>query len=275
MAVEAPAHTIAHRDIEFAVTPSRPLFMDIFVPDAQPGPVPAIVYVFGGAWLAGDRFQIGGADHGLLRLVEHGFAVAALDYRLSSEAPFPAQIEDVQAGLCWLSDHAPWIGIDPSRMATIGPSAGGHLAALAASSGSQRVFGHGDCARVAAAVDFFGPTDFLQMDAHSISDDIVHDDPDSPESKLVGAPIQSAPQLCRSANPITWIDDDCPPMLIVHGDRDRLVPHHQSELLAQALREKGSDVTFITKHGAGHGGPEFFDDDTFNATVSFLTRLHR
>ena len=107
---------------------------------------------------------------------------------------------------------------------------------------------------VQAVVDFFGPTDFLQMDAHRPPGGLVHDDPDSPESRLIGGPIQEMQEQVASANPVAYLHPAAPPFLIVHGDGDQLVPHHQSELLNAALRRIGVPVTFYTVAGGGHGG---------------------
>jgi dipeptidyl aminopeptidase/acylaminoacyl peptidase len=102
----------------------------------------------------------------------------------------------------------------------------------------------GVSSRVQAVVDYFGPTDFLQMDAHRLPNGMVHDPADSPESQLVGGAIQENKEKVRRANPITYVTKNAPPFLICHGDSDPLVPHHQSELLAAALKEAGVPVTF-------------------------------
>jgi len=107
--------------------------------------------------------------------------------------------------------------------------------------------------RVQAVVDFFGPTDFLQMDAHRLPDGEVHDATDSPESRLIGGPIQAHRENASRANPIAYVSGEAPPFLIVHGDADPLVPHHQSVLLAAALEQAGVPVTFHTVKGGGHG----------------------
>jgi len=126
-----------------------------------------------------------------------------------------------------------------------GASAGGHLAAMLGTAGDVKAFdvgaNPGVSSRVQAVVDFFGPTDFLQMDAHRPSAQaMVHDTPDSPESQLVGGPIRDNPDKVARANPITYVTKDDPPFLIIHGDKDVLVPHHQSELLEAALKRRAS-----------------------------------
>jgi len=191
--------------------------------------------------------------------VARGFAVAAVNYRLSQHAIFPAQIEDVKAAVRWLRVNAPKYGYDADRIASYGTSAGGHLAALLGTTGGVKAFdvgrNPGVSSRVQAAVDFFGPTDFLQMDAHRLSAQaMAHDTPSSPESQLVGGPIRDHPDRVARADPITYVTRDDPPFLIVHGDADALVPHHQSELLEAALRKAGVRVRLVTIPGGPHGG---------------------
>jgi acetyl esterase/lipase len=147
-------------------------------------------------------------------------------------------------------------------MAAWGASAGAHLAALlGVSAGVEELEGRmeeGEApARVRAVVDFFGPTDFLQMDAHALPGGMKHDPAESPESQLVGGPIQENREKVARANPVTYVSSGDAPFLILHGERDPLVPVHQSELLFEALRKAGVPVVFHKIAGAGHGGPEF------------------
>jgi acetyl esterase/lipase len=203
-----------------------------------------------------------------------GYAIASLNYRLSQHALFPAQIQDCKAAVRWLRAHAAEYGLDPTRFAAWGPSAGGHLSAMLGVTGHVSAFEVGEhldqSSRVQAVVDYFGPTDFLQMDAHRLPDGMVHDPPDSPESELVGGPIQERPEAVALANPVTHVRPDAPPFLVVHGDLDPLVPHHQSELLVAALKKARVPVTFYTVVGAGHGG--FTDPQVPEMTRAFLNR---
>jgi dipeptidyl aminopeptidase/acylaminoacyl peptidase len=125
---------------------------------------------------------------------------------------------------------------------------------------------------VQAVVDFFGPTDFLQMDAQAIPGGQKHDPAGSPESQLVGGPIQENREKVARANPITYVTADDPPFLILHGDRDPLVPVGQSELLFAALRKAGVSVTFHKIVGAGHGGPEFQSPVARAMVLAFLNQ---
>jgi len=122
--------------------------------------------------------------------------------------------------------------------------------------------------KVQVVVDYFGPTDFLQMDTQRLPDGQIHNTPDSPESELVGGPIQENKENVARCNPITYVTSDAPPFLIVHGDRDPLVPYQQSILLVEALQKAGVDVTFYTVEGAGHGG--FTDPRVPELTKTFL-----
>jgi acetyl esterase/lipase len=203
-----------------------------------------------------------------------GYAVASINYRLSQHAKFPAQIEDCKAAVRWLRAHAAEYRLDAKQIAAWGASAGGHLAAMLGTTGDVKEFDVGgnldQSSRVQAVVDYFGPTDFLQMDAHRLPNGMTHDPANSPESLLIGGAIQENKDKTARANPITYVTSDDPPFLICHGDADQLVPHHQSELLDAALRKAGVTVTFYSVPGAGHG--PFSDPKVAEMTRKFLTK---
>jgi acetyl esterase/lipase len=207
----------------------------------------------------------GGKDAGVpaLPLVTRGYAVASINHRFSQHAAFPAQIEDCKAAVRWLRANAKAHNLDPDRIGVWGASSGGHLVALLGTSGGvKELEGSGEnsdqSSRVQAVVDFFGPTDFLQMDAHAVPGAFLkHDPADSPESKLIGGAIQENTEKAGRANPVRYVTKESPPFLIVHGENDPLVPIHQSQLLYDALKQAKVDVTFYRIAGAGHGSPEF------------------
>lgn len=247
-----PAGVEVVRDVEYGTGGGRPLRMHLVRPQSPPpDPMPVVVYIHGGAWRAGNR------DAGvppLARLAQRGYFGASIEYRLSQEAKFPAQIEDCKAAVRFLRAKAGDYSINPDRIAAWGPSAGGHLAALLGTSGGVRELeGAGGNAefssRVQAVIDGFGPTDFLRMGKNRID----HDSADSPESLLVGGPIQENREKAARANPITYVTADDPPFLIMHGDKDDLVPIGQSELLAEALQKAGVEAALHVVAGAGHG----------------------
>ncbi|HHY86767.1 MAG TPA: alpha/beta hydrolase [Verrucomicrobia bacterium] len=245
--------------------------LDLYLPANTNSPVPLIIWVHGGAWSAGSKERPPG-----LRFLSRGYAVASINYRLSQHAVFPAQIEDCKAAVRWLRTHASEYGLDPGRFGAWGASAGGHLVALLGTAGDVKEFDTGEhlevSSRVQAVVDFFGPTDLLRMD-EQLGDKgtFKHDAPDSPESRLLGGPLQENKEKARRANPIPYVSaGDCP-MLIVHGDADPLVPWQQSELLHEALKKAGVRSTLHLVKGGGHGtgfGPdvdklvdEFFEQE--------------
>jgi acetyl esterase/lipase len=247
-----PAGVVAHRDLAYVSGGHPRQVLDLYLPDLGHA-TPLIVWIHGGAFRMGSK-----EDRIPFEMLEQGYAIASLNYRLSQHARFPAQIEDCKAAVRWLRAHADTYTLDPSRFASWGESAGGHLAAMLGTTGHEAALEVGEhlehSSQVQAVLDFFGPTDFLQMDAQRLPEGMVHDTADSPESELVGGPIQERPAEVARANPVTYVTADAPPFLIVHGDRDPLVPYHQSTLLADALRAAGVAVTFYTVVGAGHGG---------------------
>jgi acetyl esterase/lipase len=200
--------------------------------------------------------------------------VASINYRLSQHAIFPAQIEDCKAAVRYLRSNAQKYNLDPNCFGVWGASAGGHLVALLGTTGDVNEFNSGEnlavSSRVQAVVDYFGPTDLLQMDDHRLPDGMAHNTPNSPESQLVGGPIQENKEKVAKANPITYVTKDDAPFLIVHGDSDPLVPHHQSELLEAVLRKAGVPVSFYTVKGAGHGG--FTDPNVPKLTKEFFDK---
>jgi acetyl esterase/lipase len=255
--VSLPPGVKALKDLEYGTASGRAMRLDLYLPEKADKPLPLIIWIHGGAWMAGSKDGPSPA----LRFTTKGYAVAHVGYRLSQEATFPAQIHDCKAAVRWLRANAAKYSLDPKRFVAWGSSAGGHLVALLGTSGGVPEL-EGDVndlkesSRVQGVVDWFGPTDFLRIgEAES---DLRHNAPDSPESKLIGVPLLENKDKATKASPITYVSKDAPPILIMHGDRDRTVPFNQSELLYAALKKAGVDVTFIPMKGAGHGfgGPE-------------------
>ncbi|MBN1508681.1 MAG: alpha-L-fucosidase [Sedimentisphaerales bacterium] len=264
-----PEGAAAYRDLAYVPNGHARQKLDLYLPKEGQN-LPLIINIHGGAFRAGSKE--GGVP---LQYLSRGYAVASINYRLSQHAIFPAQIEDCKAAVRWLRAHASEYRLDPNRFVAMGSSAGGHLSAMLGTTGDVREFDVGEnpgvSSRVQAVVDLFGPTDFLQMDAHRLPSGMVHNDADSPESQLVGGPIQENKDKVARANPITYVTKDDPPFLICHGDRDPLVPHHQSELLAATLKEAGVPVTFYTVKGGGPGG--FKDPNVPRLTAEFLAAI--
>ena len=265
---DKPEETTIYRDIPYVTNGHERQKLDLYLPQSE-NKLPVIIWVHGGAWLAGSKNDFVPLDY-----LSDGYAIASINYRLSQHAVFPAQIEDCKAAVRWLRANAKKYNLDPARFAAWGASAGGHLVALLGTTGDVKDFDTGqnlnESSAVRAVVDYFGPTDFLQMKAHSVPGGMPHGTPDSPESRLVGGPIQEKKELVKKANPITYVTSNDAPFLIIHGDADPLVPHHQSEILASALEKAGVPVTFYTVKGGGHG--IFNDPNVPEMTKEFLAK---
>lgn len=255
-----------YRDLPYVTNGHERQKLDLYLPKSEEK-LPLIIRIHGGAWLAGSKESEGPGN-----FVRNGYAVASINYRLSQHAIFPAQIEDCKSAVRYLRANAQKYNLDPNRFAVWGSSAGGHLAALLGTTGDINEFDVGEnltvSSKVQAVVDYFGPIDFLQIEAHRLPEGMVHNIPDSPESKLIGGLIADNPEKAAKANPINYVTKDDPPFLIVHGDKDPLVPHHQSEILEAALKKAGVPVTFYTVKGGGHGG--FRDPNVPRLTKEFF-----
>jgi acetyl esterase/lipase len=258
--------TITHIDVAYVANGHPRQTLDLYLPQIE-GKRPLIIWIHGGAFRMGSK-----ADEVPRAYLDDGYAIASINYRLSQHALFPAQIEDCKAAVRWLRANAAHFQLDPQRFAAWGPSAGGHLAAMLGTTGSVREYDVGEhldvSSAVQAVVDHFGPTDFLHMDDHRLPNGMVHDPADSPESQLVGGPIQQYPERVARANPITYVTNTAPPFLVIHGDHDPLVPYHQSQILVAALQAAGVPVTFYTVIGGQHGN--FTDPAVAELTKSFL-----
>jgi len=270
--LQPPAGVIAYRDLAYVENGHERQKLDLYLP-AEGENRPLIVWIHGGAFRMGSK-EGNENDQLPFDYLRKGYALASLNYRLSQHAVFPAQIEDCKAAVRWLRARSAEFKLDPDRFASWGPSAGGHLAAMLGTAGQVTEFevgAHLDISsRVQCVVDYFGPTDFLQMDTQRLPDGMIHDATDSPESELLGGPIQEYPERVARANPVTYVTADSPPFLIVHGDRDPLVPYGQSLLLVDAVQKAGVDVTFYTVEGGGHG--RFTDPKVPALTAAFLAK---
>ncbi len=250
--------------------------LDIHLPEKGKGPYPVVICIYGSAWFSNSSkanpFHSGIGQ----ALLEGGFAVVSINHRSSGDAKFPAQYHDVKAAIRFVRANAAIFSLDAGFIGMTGWSSGGHLASLAGSNSAiqtleldgQTVDLDGELgkftqtsSRVDAVVDWFGPTDFLIMDECGSS--FSHDAADSPESSLIGAPIQDHPERASLADPATYMHAGSAPFLIFHGDVDPLVPHCQSEHLKAALDDKKVENELIIieggKHGPGVMIPEYYD----------------
>ena len=256
------------KDIEYARVDGASLKLDLYFPGIARPPYPLVVWVHGGGWRAGNKAPL--PPH-TATLLKRGYAVASINYRLSGQATWPAQIHDCKGALRWLRAHAQEYNLDSRRVGVWGSSAGGHLVAmLGTSMNVESLEGTvgGNLAYssdVEAVCDWYGPSDLLTMGGW-------HDNPDSPEAKLIGGPVQENRGKAWGASPVAYVDGDEPPFLIMHGTKDNTVPFSQSEELRDSLLQHGVDVIFHPVEGAGHGGKLFRTDSVLRLIHAFFDR---
>ncbi|MBM2614718.1 alpha/beta hydrolase [Actinoplanes sp. LDG1-06] len=220
--------------------------LDLYLPARGERPAPLIVWSHGSGWMAENGRD--GADIVARAVNPHGYAVAGVAIRSSAQTQFPGQLDDVTAAVRFLKANSARFNLDPARIAFMGESSGGWAAAMAAVTGTVR-----------AAVAFYPPTDFLRMDetmvdacrsfneAFGLAD--CHADPRSPESRLLGRPIRERPDLVAEASPMSYVSARTPPLLILHGQLDTLVPWQQGQLLYDAA----PDATLVLLPNGSHG----------------------
>lgn len=233
------------RDLIYCTPGGIPQKLDLYLPTSAQRPWPAVVYVHGGGWRAGDKVEVLGGPEPVA-LTARGYLVASVNYRLAPQYKFPAQIEDVKCAVRFLRANAGPLGLDPARIGAIGGSAGGHLAALLGLTDASAGFDQGDypdqSSRVQAVVDLFAPTDLTYIASYTpITFGVFGADP-----------AQVVPVMAR-ASPITYVGPANPPFLIMHGDQDHTIPLSQSLALFDRLRSAGSLVSMVTVRNAAHG----------------------
>ena len=271
------------KTLTYAVRGGKDLQLDLYIPTNTGGArLPVIVFLHGGGWSGGTRTT--GPDFRRF-FAQDGFAMASIEYRLTPEITFPSNVEDVKTAVRWLRANADVHRLDPNRICLWGTSAGGHLAAVAALAPKGTFEGDDHLTQSSAAqcvLDAYGPTKFDVMDAQTSEEQATlqpqapallnaapmpgapggpgrrggaamqHELPTSPESRLVGAALQSVPERVRAASPLSYVRAGAPPFLIMHGLADNSVPHGQSLLLYEALAAAGNEVTLRLVDGLPH-----------------------
>ena len=268
---QTPA-TVAHepsiRNVEYAVADRQQLLLDVYQPaDAQKSPL--IVWVHGGAWRAGSKSNVP-----IERLVDHGFAIASVDYRLSPVATFPAQVHDIKAAIRYLRANAGTYKVDPEQLIIAGSSAGGHLAALAGvTNGVAALEGSigehlSESSEIQGIISFFGASNLRtilsQSTPHGLSVRV-------PALKLLlGGQPADRQDLAKLASPVEHVDGADPPLLLIHGDQDPQMPINQAHELHGKYRHLKLPVAFEVVHGGAHGGKGFFDDEMLDRVADYL-----
>jgi acetyl esterase/lipase len=257
---------------------------DVFLPSSGDFPHPVVIWLHGGGWRFGDRRL---APDLALFARRSGLAVVSIDYRLSDEAKFPAPVEDVKTAVRWVRSVASRFGFDQGNIGLWGSSAGGHLAGCAALSSENEFLSEehpGYSSAVQAVCDGYGATNLGRIDelrsslprAGNDAESILvggvlpAGDPESFESRLIGAPVKDAPRLVQLADPVHYVHSGSPPFLILHGQADTLIPAEQSRYLFEALRHAGCEATLVLFQNLRHGffnNPNLAQEDIGTVSV--------
>ena len=246
-----PPTVKVERGIEYAAAGGEKQLLDIALPAGE-GPFPCVVCLHGGAWRLGSRRDLSTPDRDdagkpvpsiIEQLAANGYAAASVGYRLAPKHPFPAQIDDARAAVRFLRSNAKKYRLDGDRFASLGFSAGGHLALLL---GLDPAKGPGEPTRTQCVVSFFGPTD---LSLYSASPGLE----DAYMVPVFGKDCKTDPAIYRKASPIEYVTKDAPPVLMIHGNVDVVVPVIHSERLLKKLQDAGTTAELIVVKGEGHG----------------------
>lgn len=270
MTMASSAVAATHADVTYAKVGDTELKLDLYVPDGVESPS-LTVWIHGGAW------QFGSKANPPSSFVDAGFALASVEFRQSTEAPFPAMIHDIKAAIRFLRANAAQYGYSADRIAISGASSGGHLAALVGvTNGVAELEGtlgeHTDTSSdVQAIVVYFGASNLTTILGQSTPRGIEVRRP-ALELLLGGMP-EEVPEVARLASPVFHVDAGDPPLLLLHGDQDPQMPINQAHELHGAYKALGLDAEFDVVHGAGHGGAAFYDEEHWSRAEAFLRRV--
>jgi acetyl esterase/lipase len=264
-----PEGTVLHGNISYLNDTHEKHLLDIYLPKNSKGKIPLVVFIHGGGWLSNDKYaDIGYMKSTVSEILDSGFALVSIDYRFSTEAVFPAQMLDCNAAISFLVDNAEKYQLDMDRMVIMGFSAGGHLASMVGLANNNNVEafylpGSNRDFKPKGVVDFYGPADLTLFPGAN--------DANSPEGLLIGAAPLDRPDLAKNASPISFIDENDPPFLIIHGEKDDLVSPRQSHLLHSWLNVKGVPSELIIVKDAPHFGAMFDVEEIRMKVMGFLT----
>lgn len=270
-----PKQTTFYNNISYANDTLKRHQLDIFLPPNAGPKTPLVVWIHGGAWNMGTRFNdMSYMTNTIKGLLESGYALATIEYRYSTEAIFPAPLQDCNQALEFLYQHADQYKLDKNRIGLIGFSAGGHLASLLALSNNNAVEAFYPIAakphfKIKCVLDYYGPSDFITLGS---SPDTSMNNSRNPVSILLGAMPLQRPDIARKASPTTYVDKNDPPFFIVQGEKDESVPYTQSQMLAAWLTVNGVPNQLTIVPGAPHYGVMFDAPDIRKNLFAFLEK---
>jgi acetyl esterase/lipase len=261
----------AHKsDMDLHLTIIKPVLKESNGEESKTTRFPIVIYVQGSAWF---KQNMGNEVAQLSRFADRGYIVALVEYRPSTVAPFPAQVEDAKSAIRFMIEHGEEYYGDPEKLVVWGDSSGGHTASMVGTTLDTRDFDtlEGEPIKLKAVIDYYGPTAIWKMNEEPSTYD--HIQPNSPEGMLLGGKnVLNHIEAAKKTSPMTYISssESMPPFLIVHGDKDRLVPFGQSVMLFDALKKNQHDVRMIKLHGGDHGGAPYWQDDVLDIVDNFI-----
>jgi acetyl esterase/lipase len=236
--VLAGPSTVTYRTVGDA-----PLLMDVYPAVGVTGPAPCVVVIHGGAWISGQRSDMDALSKAIS---DAGMVVANIDYRLAPKDKWPAMIEDCQAAVRYVRDHAKELGVDPKRIGAAGASAGGHLSLLLGTTdGWPDGTKTATSSKVSAVLNLFGPFDCSQDFSVAIGMLL--------SQSLIGKKYEDCTEDIKLFSPATYVTKDDAPVFTVQGKADPTVPFHQAERLDTALKAVGVSSTLRLIDGMKHG----------------------
>ena len=271
-----PKGTVTYSNVSYAHDTLTRHLMDVYLPPNTKGNLPLIVFIHGGAWMLNSKYSdMGYMKNTVKSFIDSGYALASIDYRYSTQVPFPAQIQDCNQAVEYLFEHAAEYKIDKNRIAVIGFSAGGHLASLMGLSNNNGVKAFyppqgAPHFKIKCVLDFYGPANLEMMASNP---DTSVNNSQSPLALLLGDSPIARPDLARNASPITYIDKNDPPFIIVQGEKDESVPNTQSKMLSSWLTLTGIPNELIIVPNAPHFG-SMFDADFIRLRLFNFLAMH-
>ncbi|HNS32748.1 MAG TPA: alpha/beta hydrolase [bacterium] len=267
-----PEGTKVIRDMEYRKLGGMSLLMNVYIHGSPRAELPVILYMHGGGWRTNSRINCPRA----LELLVHGYAVASINYRLTNIAPFPAQLEDCKEAVRFLRAKGKNYGLLTNRIGAMGVSAGGHLASLLGTTAETKEFDRGEnldfSSSIQAVCNFYGPSSinelgrFAEKKGNESLKQVVE--------KLIGGPLDRKKKTAEKASPLNYIHKNAAPFLIIHGDRDPVVPVSQSEMLHKALLEAGVESHLYIVKGGIHGGEGFINSTLLVRKISSFFNSH-
>ncbi len=258
------------KDVVYGTQEGVKLLLDVYQPSGFQGKRPGIIFVHGGGWSFGNK---GMYEPFARSLASKGFVCFSINYRLLPQSHYPAQLDDAQRSVRYIRAHADSYNLDPDRLGALGDSAGGYLVAML---GTRETRDNSDAdlskysSKVQCVVDFYGPADFTIP-------------PVAPHVSEVGIQIVEAflnqkrntdPDIFKQSSPVTFVDKQSAPFLIIHGTDDTLVPQEQSQLLFAKLKAAGVDATLLLAYKQAHGFLNAAYPTWYGAAATdFFTRL--